>query len=344
MLLVARTTAILIGLLLTVYLSFQISPWPSALLVRRNMNEEGIAVARALERHVPPGIIANLNVRYDRTDEDAYLDVFLPRDVETTGRPLAAIVWVHGGGWLAGSKDLIANYLKILASKGYATIGVNYSLAPAKTYPTPVRQLNAALAYISLNAERMNIDASRLILAGDSAGAQIAAQLALIISSPDYSKNVGIIPSIPRSNLDAVILYCGFYDGQNIRPGPSLRTLLWSNLRTMFWSYFGTKNYSNDARLEQFSVPRHITGGLPRIFISVGNRDQLAPQSYMFAEIAKAKGVQVDSLFFPESYSPSLRHEYQFDLDSDAGKLALQRSLEFLADERPRPVGEPSAQ
>jgi len=96
--------------------------------------------------------------------------------------------------------------------------------------------------------------------------------------------------------------------------------------------------------LEQFSVPRHITGGLPRIFISVGNRDQLAPQSYMLAEIAKAKGVPVDSLFFPESYSPSLRHEYQFDLDSDAGKLALQRSLEFLADERPRPVGEPSAQ
>ena len=112
----------------------------------------------------------------------------------------------------------------------------------------------------------------------------------------------------------------------------------------MFWSYFGTKKYSTDARLEQFSVPRHITGGFPPIFISVGNRDQLAPQSYMFAEIAKRKGVPVDSLFFPESYAPPLRHEYQFDLDSDAGKLALERSLEFLADEWRRPAAEPSAQ
>ena len=344
MLLVARTTAILIGFLLAGYLSFQISPWPSALLVRRTMNQEGNAIARALEQHVPPGIIANRNLRYDPADEDAYLDVFAPRDVETTGRTLPAIVWVHGGGWLAGSKDLIANYLKILASKGYVTIGVNYSLAPGKTYPTPVRQLNAALGYILQNAERMHIDASKFILAGDSAGAQIAAQLALIISSPDYSRDVGIIPSIPRSNLNAVILYCGFYDGRNVRPGTSLRTLLWSNLTTMFWSYFGTKNYSNDARLKQFSVPLHITAGLPRIFISVGNRDQLAPQSYMFAEIAKASGVQVDSLFFPESYTPPLRHEYQFDLDSDAGKLALHRSLEFLADERRGPVAEPSAQ
>ena len=64
----------------------------------------------------------------------------------------------------------------------------------------------------------------------------------------------------------------------------------------------------------------------------------------MFAEIAKAKGVPVDSLFFPESYTPPLRHEYQFDLDSDAGRLALDRSLEFLADERLRPAVEPSAQ
>jgi hypothetical protein len=48
------------------------------------------------------------------------------------------------------------------------------------------------------------------------------------------------------------------------------------------------------------------------------------------AEVLRAKGIRVDTLFYPADYKPPLGHEYQFDLDTDAGQLALRRSTDWL--------------
>src|SRR5271163_3530037 len=97
----------------------QVSPWPSSLTYR-------------FYRLTMPRVAARLNERYDTSNPDAILDVYYPSEVENTDRSLPTIVWVHGGAFRAGSKDQIANYLKILAAKNYTLVGVNYSLAPAK--------------------------------------------------------------------------------------------------------------------------------------------------------------------------------------------------------------------
>jgi hypothetical protein len=57
----------------------------------------------------------------------------------------------------------------------------------------------------------------------------------------------------------------------------------------------------------------------------------LAPQSVAFAEAVAGRGVPVDRLFFPKDDTPPLGHEFQFDLDVAAGRLALERTLAFLA-------------
>ena len=157
-------------------------------------------MAGALEPYVPPGVAARLQERY-ADDPAAYLDVFYPAAVENTDQALPTVVWVHGGSWVSGSKDQVANYLRILAAKGFTTVGVDYALAPGETYPTPVRQVNAALAYLQRHAARLHVDPSRFFLAGDSAGAQIAAQLANAISAPAAAKAIGIVASIERSQL-----------------------------------------------------------------------------------------------------------------------------------------------
>jgi acetyl esterase len=322
----AAVVAVLI--LLAIYTTFQVTPWPSALLMRRSM--DGSDRDRMLEKRSTPNISAYLNEPYDAKDADAFLDLFYPSRFENTNERLPTIVWIHGGAWVAGDKRYIASYLKVLAAQGYAVVGVNYSLAPGQTYPTPLRQINAALAYLTRNAERMHIDPSRFVLAGDSVGAQMAGQLAAIITTPSYAKEVGIHPSIDRSQLRAVILQCGIYDMDKMEPLQSFSRILWSNKRTMVWSYLGTKDYMNDPRLEQLSVIRHIAPGFPPFFISVGNADLGASQSYELAEVAASKGVTVDSLFFPKTHTPPLWHEYQFDLETEAGKLSLERSVKFL--------------
>jgi acetyl esterase/lipase len=317
-------------LLTTIVLSFQISPWPSALLLRRSMDKGGIAVANALAKHVPAGVASQLNVRYGTPESDARLDVFYPSNLETADQALPTIVWIHGGGWLAGSKDQIANYLKILAASGYTTIGVDYPLSPTNTYPAPLRQINAALAFIQKNAARLHVDPRKLFLAGDSIGSQLAAQLAAVYSAPSYAKSVDIIPSIARSQLLGVILYCGLYDGLVLNFKPTSKILLGSHLGTQLWSYIGIRDFMKSPYLEQLSVARHVTANFPPMFISVGNSDWLAPQSYQFADIVEGLGVPVDKLFFRENDTSRLYHEYQFDLDADAGRLALKRSVKFL--------------
>jgi len=230
------------------YTAFQVSPRPAVFIISRLFKSGGSKVSEALGKQVPSGIVAKLDQRYDEADDDAYLDVFYPSAIEGSAKSLPTVVWVHGGAWIAGSKDEIANYLRILAGKGYTTVGVNYSLAPDKTYPTPVRQTLAALAYLEKNAGSLHVDPSRIILAGDSAGAQIAAQTANVISVPSYAEEVGVEPMTKRPQLRGVILYCGPYDIGFARP----EGILGIFVKTVLWSYSGSKDYMNDQRFARY--------------------------------------------------------------------------------------------
>jgi acetyl esterase/lipase len=308
------------------YLALRFSPWPSALLIRQYFDAGGVATARALEKHVPHDVAQHLNLSYEASERDALLDVFHPADIDASER-LTTIVWIHGGGWLAGSKDQIANWARIIAGHGYTAVGVDYSMAPGATYPTPVRQANAALGWLVSNSARLHIDPSHLFIAGDSAGAQVAAQLANLVSVASYAQALHIEPSIRRDQLRGVILFCGAYDLRQARPDGSFGYFVAS----MLWSYSGTREYSNDPRFATASVAAYVDPVFPPTFISAGNADPLAPQSVAFAQVLEQKGVTVDKLFFARGHEPALAHEYQFELDTEDGKRALQRMLEFIA-------------
>jgi acetyl esterase len=310
----------------SVMLASQVSPWPSALVYRRLMDDGGVKMHRALEKHVPGGVTSRRNLRYDSEDPDATYDLFHPTSIEGSAQTLPTILWIHGGGFISGSKDQIANYLRIIAAKGFTTIGINYSLAPGAKYPTPVRQANAALAFVLRGAASHHINGARIFFAGDSAGAQIAAQLALLVSSGEHAAAVGIQPAITRRQLAGAVLFCGVHDPRSLSAEGSFGGFV----RTTGWAYFGTRDFQRDPRAQQASIVRGITREFPPIFISAGNADPLGPQSRLLAEAATMRGVPVDSLFFADDYRPPLGHEYQFNLDTDAGREALDRMIAFL--------------
>lgn len=302
------------------YAFAQLSPWPMVLMRRLKEDRNAARMNESLGPSVPPGVVGKRNLQYDVNDNSALLDVFFPSEVEKTDRVLPTVVWTHGGSWVTGSKDYIANYLKILASKGFVVVGVNYGLAPTKLYPSPVKELNAALEFLQRNGHELHVDALRLFLAGDSAGAQIAAQLANVITSPSYARDVGVTPSIQGSQLKGVVFHSGAYEAK----------LASYRRNGVLWAYFGTKDFATDPRLSQFSVARHVTPNFPPMFISAGNEDALAPQSYLFADNVANKGVYVDRLFFSQNYMPKVWHQFQFFLDTKAARIALERSVEFM--------------
>ncbi|MFD1710368.1 alpha/beta hydrolase [Ottowia flava] len=307
--------------------SLGISPRPTAALIRLGFDHGGEAMAKALAKHVPAGVHEVLDESYDASDADARLDVFTPADAARSGRALPTIVWVHGGAWVSGDKGQVANYLRILASHGYTVVGVNYSIAPRKIYPEPLRQIGAALRHLQAHAQRLHVDPQRIVLAGDSAGAQLAAQVANLISVPTYAREVGVAPTLQRAQLRGVLLYCGAYDIATVDfkgPfGPFLQTVL--------WAYAGERDFLNAPKFRPASVLHYVTRDFPPAFVSAGNHDPLESQSRDLVAALTRHGVRVDSQFYAKDHQPALGHEYQFNLDQDDGQRVLQRSLRFLA-------------
>ena len=83
-------------------------------------------------------------------------------------------------------------------------------------------------------------------------------------------------------------------------------------------------------RSATWSITDNVTSSFPPTLLTVGNADPLRPHSELLVERLRAAGVEVETLFFPDGHEPPLGHEYQFDLDSDAGHLFLERLLAFL--------------
>lgn len=99
-------------------------------------------------------------------------------------------------------------------------------------------------------------------------------------------------------------------------------------VRTLAWSYIGTKD-PNAPVMAEASIVDHATAEFPPTWISAGNDDPLEPQSVALQHRLEELGVDVTGLFWP-GHVPGLPHEYQMDLDTEAGRRALADTIAFL--------------
>jgi acetyl esterase/lipase len=303
--------------------SLRFSPRPAALLIRKVFAAGGAETARRLAPHEPAGIVAVVDERYG-SDPDMLLDVYRPVHEQA----LPTVVWVHGGGWVGGSKEELAVYCRLLASKGYGVVAPRYSLAPERRYPTPLRQLMEVFSFVEVNAARLRLDASRLVVAGDSAGAHIAAQVAALVTTPGYADAVGVAPTLTPTQLRGVVLACGPFDLALLQAAASERAR--RLVAAVLWAYSGDRHFSRSPAFATASVVDHLSPAFPPALVTVGNADPLRRHSELLVEKLRTHGVESETLFFPESHEPQLGHEYQFDLELEAGRLFLSRLSTFL--------------
>jgi acetyl esterase len=304
--------------------SLLFSPRPAALMVRKVFALGGAKTAAVLEKHAPTDVVALIDERYG-DGPDTLLDVFRPASASS---PLPLLLWAHGGGFVGGSKDELAGYFKLVAGNGYVVAAPRYSLAPEHHYPAPLRQLMQALEYLQANAERLLIDVDYVAAGGDSAGAHIAAQLAALVTTPGYADAVGVTPAVTARQLRGLVLACGPYDLGLARTvdNPAGRRLI----QVVLWAYSGNRHFLDDPAFAQWSVADYVTPAFPPALVTVGNADPLRAHSELLVQKLQAQGVETEALFFPGDYAPPLGHEYQFDLDSEAGQRFLEHALAFL--------------
>lgn len=302
------------------------SPWPAALLIRAMFEKGAADTVTEMQPYAPDGgLEQTLDVQYGASGADTTLDVFAPTGA---AEPLATVVWIHGGAWISGDKSNVRPYVRMLAAQGYATVALNYTVGPEATYPTALTQLNDALAFLVEHAAEYDIDPDRIVIAGDSAGANLTSQLATLVTSPDYAELVGIEPALTANQLRAVILNCGIYDVSEIPNAPGIGG--WG-FRVALWAYLGEKDWTNTAGGQQMSTLDYVTEDFPEAWISGGNDDPLTPaQSEKLAAKLDGLGVPVETVFYDRAHVPALPHEYQFHLDFADARAAFDSTVAFL--------------
>jgi acetyl esterase/lipase len=325
------TAGSLAGLVLVISIAFRISSWPGAMLIRLVFDRGGQKTLTALQQAVPAQSVTVLqNQRYAKSSSKETFDVYIPNSAIHAHSTLPVVIWTHGGAWLSGDKKDAAPYYSLLANQGFVVVALDYSLAPEKTYPTQLHQLNDAYAYVQANAVRFHANTDKIVLAGDSAGSQLSSQMAAIITNSAYASEVGLRPTLKPSQLAGVVLFCGIYKMEGLtESSPTLPKIVSWGSDVSVWAYLGTRDKTSPL-VRQASPYYHVTKEFPATFISGGNGDSLTnAQSVPFAHELTSLGVPVTTLLYPQNHTPSLPHEYQFTLNND-GRKAFTAMTQFL--------------
>lgn len=155
-----------------------------------------------------------------RIGDIPYLDSGSPAHTLDVHRPqrlaglVPAVLYVHGGGFRILSKETHWMMAQTFAQRGYVVFNINYRLAPRHPFPTPLADVCCAALWVARNAQRFGGDPTRLIVAGESAGANLVSALALcsVFRRPEpWARAVFEAGITPR----AVLAACGILQVSN---------------------------------------------------------------------------------------------------------------------------------
>ena len=261
------------------------------------------------------------DVSYQSAYPNGTLDLYSARSSE----PLPLVVYAHGGYYVGGDKSSLTDYCRTLAAYGYVVANLNYELAPDGQYPTQLLQVNEAIAYLFKHADAFGIDPSRVFIGGDSAGGHLASQMGLYYTNADFCQKTGGTPSISAGQLRGVILLCGYYNTETVR------ATRFPMITDSIWILTGEKQFEGTEVSARMNTVAQVTPAYPPAFLTCGDQDLFLSQAQELI-VALAKNGVESSAYLPESKEESLGHEFQIQLDSAAGKEAMRRAAQFLAD------------
>lgn len=286
------------------------------------------------------GVRVRSNLRYGTRYPNSFLDIWYP-SADDTPRP--TVIYIHGGGFFMGDKvegDPLAagtanpagTGIDAMVKAGFNVVSIDYAFAPAYRYPVPLRQLDEAIRFLSADAGRLGLDMKNVVIMGGSAGAQMTAQYGLLLSNPDYAKAVGVLPSIARPDVKALVVFAA----------PLKVSGFGWRMNAMMWAYLGTKNLETSPQAKQMDIVPNVGPDYPATYITDGNQPDTFPM-HAKAMAAKLREQKVDHVFtYYGEDEARLDHGYTARLDTKQGRENMDRAIAFIRERtnaaRPAPV------
>jgi acetyl esterase len=262
---------------------------------------EDIAVAKVEDRGIP-GPAGDIPVRIYTPDADA---------------PAPAIVSYHGGGWVIGGLDTHDGACRAFASAtGAVVVSVDYRLAPEHPFPAPVDDAVAALSWVHANAGALAVDPSRIAVAGDSAGGNLAAvvsQVARDQGGPPICFQLLIYPVTDHE-----------FDSVSMNDNAEGYFLTRDAMRWFYSHYLNDPSEGANPLVSPLRADN--LAGLPPAFVITAEYDPLRDQGVAYADALHAAGTPCDA----RTYA-GLFHGFLSMVEwIDAGKVAFDDAVAAL--------------
>ncbi len=255
------------------------------------------------------------NITIEGADKNAIpLRIYQPIDK----KQLPILLFIHGGGFTAGSLETHDRPLRKLANQsGFLIIAVDYRLAPEYPFPAAINDCYSALQWVENNAEQINVDRQKIVVGGDSAGGNLATVTALMNrdkGATDIAAQILIYPNTDLSLNSATWTSLGDKGYVLTKEGMT------SNVS----SYVG----DNDKINHHYISPLHSEdlSGLPETLIVTGGHDPLHAEGEAYAE----KLQKTNSNVTHWHYDGQIHGFFQFGAVISEGNELITRISDFL--------------
>lgn len=224
-------------------------------------------------------------------DEEKSMPVRILRPQNAQGK-IPVIFYIHGGGWVMGNEKTHDRLIRrICAETPAAVVFPIYPNAPEGQYPQVIKDLFAVLENVVANADKLNFDTSRLAVAGDSVGANMATVTALM------AKELGDRPKIIFQLLFYPVTSADFNTDsyQEFAEGP------WLTRRAMQWfwdSYCPDVSQRSEITASPLNADEKQLGGLPPALVITGENDVLRDEGEAYAHKLMSAGVETVAIRF----------------------------------------------
>ncbi|MGA2361652.1 MAG: alpha/beta hydrolase [Candidatus Aminicenantales bacterium] len=208
---------------------------------------------------------------------EAKLDVYRPSQAKS---PVPVVMLIHGGGWVAGTKEEAALSALPYLAMGFAVVNVEYRLGKTSLAPAAVEDCLCALHWIGRNAKKYNFDLNKLVVTGGSAGGHLALTTSMIPPSAGFENRCAYEDdenwngpwTDARPKVAAVINWFGITDVADMLQGAP-------NTRSYAVAWLGSlANREELAR--RLSPLNYVRAGLPPILTIHGDADHIVPYSH----------------------------------------------------------------
>lgn len=224
--------------------------------------------------------------------------------------PHPALIYFHGGGWVVGGLDSHDDICAELAAEGaVAVFAVDYRLCPEHPYPAALNDGLDVLARLRTGAKAHDIDATRIMLAGDSAGGNLCAAMALKLrdgAGPQIQAMALVYPGLGGDMSKG-----SFVEQAN---APFLTT---ASIHHYLALYTGGKPVASDPYCMPLAASSY--DGLPPAFITAAHFDPLRDDASLFSQRLDKAGVPVELRIEPQLVHGWLRARH----DSDGARAAF---------------------